>query len=114
MLTQQQIDEITSLCQAMGVKYYDVQLELVDHIAGMIDQLQEEKPRINFEDALQMAIKEFTPAEFKLIAKNKEQQLLKRFKRLWLKEFLAYFTFPKITITILLIAVVIFISRYLN
>jgi hypothetical protein len=114
MLTQQQINEITAHCQTMGVLYYDVQLELVDHIAGMIDQLQEENEQLNFEVALQLAVKEFAPNEFKLIIKNKEKQLLKRFKRIWLKEFLAYFTFPKILLTLCLTLLIISINHFFN
>ena len=110
MLEYEQINAITAYCENRGVKYYDVQLELVDHIADMIEHLQKANAAFSFSDALELAGKQFSDAEFKAIVKSKKHQLLARFTKLWKKEFLSYYTIPKIAITFLLIAIVIWIT----
>ena len=37
-LTEAQIDELFSFCKRKGVKHYDLQIELVDHLASSIEQ----------------------------------------------------------------------------
>jgi hypothetical protein len=41
------------------VEWYDLQTELVDHLANAIEQQWQENPKILFEDALQMEFKKF-------------------------------------------------------
>src|SRR6187549_2909163 len=94
MLTTGQIDMISMYCEHRGVAYYDVQLELVDHIADIIEQLQKENPQLAFKEALELAGSRFSKAEFDAIVASKRNQLLARFMRLWRKEFYAYFTIP--------------------
>jgi hypothetical protein len=99
MLTAEQINDITFYCYTRGVDYYDVQLELVDHLADMIEALQQEQPGLAFKDAVEIAGKQFSKAEFKKIVKSKKKQLRKRVSRLIEKEFLDFFTVPKIVLT---------------
>ena len=99
MLTAEQINDITFYCYTRGVDYYDVQLELVDHLADMIEVLQGNQYDLTFKDALEIAGKQFSEAEFKKIVKSKKKQLRKRVSRLIEKEFLDFFTVPKIVLT---------------
>ncbi|OIQ93221.1 hypothetical protein GALL_248360 [mine drainage metagenome] len=114
MLTQQQIDDIAFYCYTRNVEYYDVQLELVDHIADIIEDLQKANPALSFSEALELAGKQFSDDEFSAIVKSKKEQLLLRFKKLWQKEFISYFTIPKITITMCLVAFVIWALQHKN
>ena len=107
MLEQEQINVITTYCERKGVKYYDVQLELVDHLADIIESIQQANAALSFREALEMAGKQFSDDEFKIIVKSKKQQLLTRFKELWQTEFLSYFTIPKVTVTMCLVAFVV-------
>ncbi len=50
MLKQEQINAITTYCESKGVEYYDVQLELVDHIADSIEHFREADPALSFSD----------------------------------------------------------------
>jgi lysylphosphatidylglycerol synthetase-like protein (DUF2156 family) len=111
MLTSEQVDMIGIYCETRSVGYYDVQLELVDHIADIIEQLQKENPQLAFKEALELAGSRFSKAEFDAIVASKRNQLLARFMRLWRKEFYAYFTIPKIAITLLLIAVTVWVTQ---
>jgi hypothetical protein len=89
-----------------------VQLELVDHIADIIEDLQKTNPALSFSEALQMASEQFSDEEFRMIVKSKTQQLKTKIKKLWWKEFVSYFTIPKILITILLIVVVVWLGQH--
>lgn len=100
MLTSQQINEISLYCSKRGVKYYDVQIEIVDHIADMIENLQKIYIGLDFNSAFYMIKKKFTDTDFKAIVKNKKKLLYKRFFKILLNEFLLLFKFPKIVITV--------------
>jgi hypothetical protein len=107
MIQQEQVDEIIAFCEAKGVTYYDVQVELVDHIADSIEELQKSNPALSFSDALHLAGKQFGNQEFAAIVKSKKRLIEKRMSRLIEREFLSFFTFPRIMITILLLGVAI-------
>jgi hypothetical protein len=98
-LTQQQIDDIAFYCYTRKVEYYDVQLELVDHIADIIEHLQEANPELSFSVALELAGKQFTDAEFKKVVKSKQRVFQKKVSKLIEKEFISFFTVPKIILT---------------
>ncbi len=107
MIQQEQVDEIMAFCEAKGVTYYDIQVELVDHIADSIEDLQKSNPALPFSDALDLAGKQFGNEEFTAIVKSKKRLIEKRMSRLIEKEFLSFFTFPRIMSTILLLSVAI-------
>ena len=109
MLTEQQINDIAFYCYQRGVECYDVQLELVDHIADMIEDLQENNLALSFSDALQIAGTQFKDDEFKTIVKSKKQMLKTKISKLIEKEFVAFYTPPKVALTFL----VYFIAIYL-
>ena len=107
MIQQEQVDEIMAFCKAKGVTYYDIQVELVDHIADSIEDLQKSNPTLPFSDALDIAGKQFDNEEFAEIVKSKKRLIERRMSRLIEKEFLSFFTFPRIMSTILLLGVAI-------
>jgi hypothetical protein len=72
MIQQEQVDEIMVFCEAKGVTYYDIQVELVDHIADSIEELQKSNPALPFSDALDLAGKQFGNEEFAAIVKSKK------------------------------------------
>ena len=111
-LTQQQIERLFAFCRKHYVQYYDVQLELVDHIADIIEDLQKANPALSFSDALQMAGTQFSDNEFKAIVRSKKEQLMVRFRKLWWKEFVSYFTIPKVSITILLMFGIVWLGQH--
>jgi hypothetical protein len=107
MIQQEQVDEIIAFCEAKGVTYYDIQVELVDHIADSIEELQKSNPALPFSDALNLAGKQFGNEEFTAIVKSKKRLIEKRMSRLIEKEFLSFFTIPRIMITIILLGIML-------
>ena len=51
-LTNEEIEGLFIFCRKRKVKYYDVQLELVDHLATSIEEIWRTQPEIPFQDAL--------------------------------------------------------------
>jgi len=50
-LTSQQIQQLYKFTRQHYVEYYDVQTELVDHLANDIEQIWKEQPNLSFEKA---------------------------------------------------------------
>src|SRR5665811_1137710 len=58
-LTPEQIENLFELCEFHNVRYYDVQIELVDHLASSIEALWETNPELPFEEAVFLAGEQF-------------------------------------------------------
>lgn len=114
--SQNQIEEIFEFVRSHKVKYADVQIELVDHLASAIEILQKENPSISFKDALlksssqfDVKVKSQRPSSFgevsykngfKNLVKEKElhaSTYLNRRMKDYLKSF---FSVPKVLLTI--------------
>ncbi len=53
-ITEQEINQIFYFTKKHYVEFYDVQVELVDHLANAIEDQWKENSNISFEDALQI------------------------------------------------------------
>ena len=58
-LNPSQIDRLFTFTRQHYVEYYDLQTELVDHLAHAIEAQWQEKPKLSFEDALNIEFKKF-------------------------------------------------------
>jgi hypothetical protein len=99
-LTPQQIDRLYQFTRQHYVEWYDLQTELVDHLANAIEQQWQENPKISFEDALQMEFKKFGVFGFMDVVEKRQLALQKRYSKLVWKHFKEFFTIPKIVITL--------------
>jgi len=93
-LTNDQIKELHKLVERNAIKYYDVEVEIVDHYATAIEEIWAKDPSVSFYRAQMMVYKEFW--DFQGLVKDKSLVLRQRAnKELWghLKE---AFTWPKI------------------
>lgn len=95
MLTQKEIDDIAFYCYQRNVEYYDVQMELVDHLADIIEQLQKDNIDLSFNEALEIAGKQFSDAEFAVIVKSKKKLLKVKMSKMIEQEFKTFFTMPR-------------------
>ncbi len=121
-LTQEQIESLHEFCEFHEVKYYDVQIELVDHLASAIEKLWETKPQFTFEEALvevsdQFGVDPFcfsdpnsllpfpienihANAGFDAIIEARAKALQRKYDRMQLKYFIEFFKLPKIVLTV--------------
>ncbi len=101
-LSDEQIQSLFSFTEKKLVHWYDLQLELVDHLACRIEEEMEANKLMSFEAALDKVYKGFGLFGFAKVVQEKQAQLQMAARKMWWKEVIAFFRWPKIT-TLLLI-----------
>ena len=112
-LTSQQIDRLYQFTRQHYVEWYDLQTELVDHLANAIEQQWQENPKISFEDALQIEFKKFGIFGFMDVIAEKQVALSKKYKKFVWNELVTFFTLPKIILTVLFTIFFYYLFQYL-
>lgn len=102
-LTKSQINQLYTFTQKHYVDWYDVQTELVDHLANGIEAHLEEKPNATFEAALNSEFKKFGIMGFNDVVEEKTKALNKHYRKLVWRYFKDFFKLPKIILTLFLI-----------
>lgn len=105
MITPQQTEQLFHFTKKKMVHYYDLQVELVDHLANMIEEIMENDPEISFDSALKKAYASFGLFGFAHIVQQKENSLQAKYKKLWWKEMKNQFKWPEIIFSALLVLV---------
>lgn len=98
-LTKSQILELYTFTQKHYVDYYDVQTELVDHLANDIESIWKETPNLSFEHARDKAFKKFGIFGFMGVIEAKERQMTKRYLKFVWQFAKQWFSLPKIATT---------------
>lgn len=96
-LTRVQVEELFKLVERNAIKYYDVQLEIVDHYATAIEEIWQNEPNLSFYHAQKRVYNEFW--DFKNLEMEKRKFLEKKYRLAMWKSFKEWFSFPKILIS---------------
>lgn len=102
-LTPAQVDILYDFVGKKYVRYYDVQSELVDHLATAVEERLEKYPNTDFYDALAAVYSEFGLFGFSRIVQTREREMQKlAWRNIW-KEVKRFFSWPVIisTLTVL-------------
>ncbi len=99
-LTKTHIEELYIFTRKHFVYHYDVQTELVDHLANDIENIWEEHPKLSFQDAQDKSFKKFGIFGFMDVIEAKQKQMSKRYRKILWRFFKEWFTIPKIVVTI--------------
>jgi hypothetical protein len=102
-LNPSQIDRLYTFTRQHYVEYYDLQTELVDHLANGIETEWQENPKLTFEEILQKEFKKFGVFGFMDVVEKRQAVLGKKYNRLVWKHFKEFFTIPKIILTATLV-----------
>jgi len=102
-LTESQIEQLFTFTQKHYVDWYDVQTELVDHLANGIEEYLQQNPNVTFESALNSEFKKFGIMGFNDVIEEKTKALNKHYRVLVWKYFKDFFKLPKIILTLFLI-----------
>jgi hypothetical protein len=136
-LTQEQIDNLFELCEFQNVYYYDVQIELVDHLASAIEAIWEIHPEMSFAEAVFQVCEQFGvdpcfnaayqsllppisgdhfkgESGFEVIKESKEKELRRKYDHLQWKYIGEFFQLPKIILTLAITFTLYFILRLSN
>ncbi len=98
-LTEKHIEELYKFTRQHFVEHYDVQTELVDHLANDIEVIWQEKPYLSFEDAKKQSFKKFGVFGFMEVVKQKQKQMKKKYWRIVWSFIKEWFQLPKIILT---------------
>ena len=95
-LSKPQIETLFAFTEKKYVRYYDLQVELVDHLANKIEDEMLLNPKKNFEDALAKVYSTFGIFGFAKIVREKEEQVRRFNNKLWFTEFKNLFVWPNL------------------
>ncbi len=101
-LTDAQIDALFQFVKSKYVDFYDVQVELVDHLASEVEARMAETPSVTFESALQQVYGGFGIFGFLDVVEQKQAAVMRRSQKLWWTHFKALFKLPMMVGSILL------------
>lgn len=112
-LSAEQIERLYRFTREHFVEYYDLQTELVDHLANAIEEQWKENPKLSFEEALQKEFKKFGVFGFMDVVEKRQAALNKKYSKMVWNELKQFFTIPKIIGTLLATGVVFYgIKRF--
>lgn len=113
-LSAEQIERLYQFTRQHYVEYYDLQTELVDHLANAIEEQWQQNPKSSFEEALQIEFKKFGVFGFMDVVEQRQSALNKKYNKLVLNELKTFFSVPKIIGTISAVGIVFYLLRYLQ
>ncbi len=102
-LTPEQIEHLYLFTRQHFVEYYDLQTELVDHLANGIEQQWQASPNMSFDEALNNEFKKFGVMGFSDVVEKRSHALGKKYMKIIWIHFKAFFKVPRIIMTLFLI-----------
>lgn len=115
-LSKEQIAHIENYINKNDIKYYEIYMEILDHMILSVEDILEKKPNINFQDAvLKAKVEGFGKKGFRGMMEEKQKMAQKQASKNNFKRIKEYFTFPKIVLTAcVFILYYIFLSFFEN
>jgi len=98
-VTNEETQKLFKFCHKHYVYHYDLQVELVDHLASSIEEQWEADPELSFDEALKNTFKKFGIHGFSKIKEQKQKELRRKYNILIWKYLLEFFSWPKIIMT---------------
>ncbi|MDM1093900.1 hypothetical protein ACPDHQ_09175 [Myroides odoratimimus] len=99
-LTTDQIQALHTFVKKHYVEYYDIELELVDHLANGIESQWKEDGSLPFETALDREFKKFGVFGFSDVVDSKIIMTTNSYLKQMYKVLLSFFTIPKIIVSL--------------
>ncbi|MEP5256054.1 hypothetical protein [Winogradskyella rapida] len=101
-LTEPQIQDLYAFTRQHYVEHYDLQTELVDHLANDIEAQWQVRPELSFEDAKNRAFKKFGIFGFMDAIEQKGKAMNKRYRGYLWAELKKWLQLPQVLATITL------------
>ena len=99
VLNKSQLAHISKLIEKKGVNYYDVNMEMTDHVGSEVEEMMLVEQR-DFLMALKQVFLKYDRFHFMRIEEEQQKKLQKQSWKLFWRGFLQFFTIPKIIATI--------------
>ena len=94
MLTDEQIAALFAFCEKHLVRHYDLQVELVDHLANAIETKMNADKTLPFDKALQQVYDSFGVMGFGRLVGTNSAALQEKYRRARNRQFKTYFSWP--------------------
>jgi len=114
MITDAQYESLFAFCRRHYVHYYDVQVELVDHLSAAIEERMQQNPKLSFDQALDSVYADFGIKGFADIVATRIEMVSKKSRKQKWKLFFSYFTAPKIAMTVFIYAFLLLLGQFLT
>jgi uncharacterized membrane protein SirB2 len=112
-LTTEQIEYVENYIISKDIKWYELQVELTDHMVTSMEGFWEKNPELAFHQVKQYAENIFVgDSSFKSIEKQRKRILQKEYRKVQWKMITDYLKFPKIFGSILLVYLSYTFSAY--
>lgn len=95
-LSPEQIEQLYTFTRQHFVEWYDLQTELVDHLANAIEEQWQQNAKLTFDEALNIEFKKFGVFGFMDVVEKRQSALNKKYNRLIFSELKTFFSIPKI------------------
>jgi hypothetical protein len=105
------IQELYKFTRKHYVYHYDVQTELVDHLANDIESAWVENPQLSFDNARDKSFKKFGIFGFMDVIEAKQKQMNKRYWKIIVRFAKEWFTLPKVVTTTLIFLSIFFFLK---
>jgi len=93
-LSQSQIQYLDNYVQKSGIKWFDLKIELTDHMIGKTEEILTRIPDLDFEEAVKKAKLTFGSKGFRPIILEKTKQIERQFYKDVFMHFKSFFTIP--------------------
>lgn len=107
-LSTEQIEKLYQFTRQHYVEYYDLQTELVDHLANGIEEQWQENPKLSFHEALQVEFKKFGVFGFMDVVEKRTAAMNKKYNIILWNHFKTFFKIPLIIGTFSAIGILFF------
>ncbi|MBL4746065.1 MAG: hypothetical protein JKY08_06830 [Flavobacteriaceae bacterium] len=105
-ITATQIASLYKFTRKHFVEHYDVQTELVDHLANDIEQIWQEQPSLSFDDAKDISFKKFGVFGFMDVLESKVKAMNKKYWKLIHRFMKEFFQWPQAFYTLCLFLII--------
>lgn len=102
IIQQEDIEKLEAFLDKKEVKYFDLRVELIDHICTAIEEVWMETPELSFDETLEKVYQSFGIFGFATIIENREESLRQHYWKSIGRHMLQWLKLPQIFLTILL------------
>ncbi|PCI34872.1 MAG: hypothetical protein COB60_04960 [Flavobacteriaceae bacterium] len=103
-ITDLQLAALYKFTRKHFVEHFDVQTELVDHLANDIEQIWEEKPSLSFDEARAISFKKFGVFGFMDVVGSRTKAMSKKYYKIMFSILKDFFRLPQIMVTLTIFA----------
>lgn len=112
-LSPEQIQVLFNFTKKKYVHFYDLQSEIVDHLAAAIEDKINENKKFSFEQALEEVYSGFGIFGFAHVVREKEKQIDRKAKRMLWNEFVSLFNWPHLLFSMLILGTIYTLTQWI-